>query len=187
VNAFQEKERMIKQMRLLLCNVFNGLVTVRFVNKMELWRNGVRFLRLGESEKNDAKHEFQVLPKAQSHASIAPRALARSVPYAVLSNAVRMMKPTAHSSRSRLNPAPTPPLEIRPPTHVMRTKKTNLEKWLGDPRATEFFGRAFSVKADVLFHLVSGRDTLPAIAARYSVSRQAIHKHVKRARLLFGL
>lgn len=69
----------------------------------------------------------------------------------------------------------------------MRTKKSNLEKWLSDPRATEFFGRAFSVKADVLFHLLSGRGSLSAIAAQYSISRQAIHKHVKRARLLFGL
>jgi hypothetical protein len=61
----------------------------------------------------------------------------------------------------------------------------NLESWLSDPKAAKFLGRAAAIKIEVLAALVDGRDTLPMIAARHHVSRQAVDRYQQRARKIF--
>jgi hypothetical protein len=63
-------------------------------------------------------------------------------------------------------------------------KKTNLELWLADKRVAEFLGPTFSLKTDILVNLAGGRGTLAAIARRHHLTRQAVAKLRKEAKLL---
>ena len=64
-------------------------------------------------------------------------------------------------------------------------KNDNLIAWLNDPRTAAFFGRAFTIKADVLAHLLTGDGTLADIGRRRGISRQAVHKQAVKARQIF--
>lgn len=63
----------------------------------------------------------------------------------------------------------------------------NITAWLTSPKAARYFGRGFLIRADVLAHLISGRGTLADIAKVHGVSRQAVHKHARKARVIFDL
>jgi hypothetical protein len=64
-------------------------------------------------------------------------------------------------------------------------KNDNLLAWLTDPRTAEYFGTTFTVKADVLAHLLTGDGTLADIGRRRGISRQAVHKHAVKARKIY--
>jgi len=64
---------------------------------------------------------------------------------------------------------------------------TNLEKLLADPRSDEYFGHSFVLKCEVLAHVLTGNDSLPEIAKRRGLSRQAAYKYATKARRIYGL
>jgi hypothetical protein len=64
-------------------------------------------------------------------------------------------------------------------------KNDNLIQWLNDSRGEIYFGRAFTIKADVLAHLLTGEGTLADIGRRRGISRQAVHKHAVKARKIY--
>ena len=64
-------------------------------------------------------------------------------------------------------------------------KTDDLGAWLTDPRATEYFGRTFDIRAAVLAQAITGEGSLAGIARRKKVSRQAVHKQAVRARAIF--
>jgi hypothetical protein len=66
-------------------------------------------------------------------------------------------------------------------------KKSNLERWLADPRADEYFGRSFALRFAVLAQVVSGTGTLADVGRRHGASKQAASKHAAKARRIFGL
>ena len=76
-----------------------------------------------------------------------------------------------------------------PPSPIlhMSENKTNdsLVAWLTDPRSEAYFGTGFNIRADALAYVITGKGTLEEIAQRNGVSKQAVHKHVKRARQIF--
>ena len=78
---------------------------------------------------------------------------------------------------------------IQHPTSAVPTASAvpsgNLAAWLTDPRSDTYFGRTWSIRADVLAYLITGNGTLEGIAQRFGVSRQYIHKHVKRAKQIW--
>lgn len=55
-----------------------------------------------------------------------------------------------------------------------------------DPRTDIYLGRSVSVKLEVLAAVVTGQGTLAAIAARHGLSKQAMTRHARRARSIFG-
>ena len=65
-------------------------------------------------------------------------------------------------------------------------KKNYLISWLGDDRATAYFGKSFALRADVLALVLTGQGTLADIARRRGVSRQAAHRQAVRARQVYG-
>jgi hypothetical protein len=69
----------------------------------------------------------------------------------------------------------------------MRTNpNANLTAWLSDPRGQQYFGRTFTVRAAVLAHILTGTGTLADVAREHKISRQAAHKHYRRAIALYG-
>jgi hypothetical protein len=66
-----------------------------------------------------------------------------------------------------------------------KTHQNFLIAWLGDPKAAKFLGRAAALKIEIMAMLAGSGDTLPAIAARHGVSRQAVDRHHQRARKIF--
>jgi hypothetical protein len=71
------------------------------------------------------------------------------------------------------------------PEKLLPPHDGNLALWLSDPRAGEFFGKAFSLKLAVLAHIVTGAGTQAQIAREHRITRQAVHKHSKRAERIF--
>jgi hypothetical protein len=69
----------------------------------------------------------------------------------------------------------------------MKTKNPNknLIRWLSDDRARAYFGRVFSVRADVLAHLLSHSGTLADIGRTHGISRQAVFRHHQRAHRIY--
>jgi hypothetical protein len=67
----------------------------------------------------------------------------------------------------------------------MKKTNGNLIEWLTDSRSAEYFGRAFAIRADVLVRLINGTGSLAEIGGKDKVSRQAIHKHFKKARTIY--
>ena len=65
-------------------------------------------------------------------------------------------------------------------------KKSNLEKWLSDPRADDYFGKSFSFKLSILAQVRTGDGTLAAIAREHHVCKQAATRHAAKARSIFG-
>lgn len=65
-------------------------------------------------------------------------------------------------------------------------RNTNLTAWLSDPRGQDYFGRTFAVRAAVLAHLLTGEGTLADVAREHGVSRQAVHRHYRRAVKVYG-
>ena len=69
----------------------------------------------------------------------------------------------------------------------MKTKNPNdyLVRWLSDDRARAYFGRVFSVRADVLAHLLVPTGTLADIGKAHGISRQAVFRHHQRAHRIY--
>jgi AraC-like DNA-binding protein len=67
-----------------------------------------------------------------------------------------------------------------------KSKNNNLTAWLSDPRGEKYFGRTFAVRAAVLAHLLTGTGTLADVAREHGVSRQAVHRHFRRALAIYG-
>lgn len=63
--------------------------------------------------------------------------------------------------------------------------KNHLQNWISDPRGVQFFGRATTIKCAVLAHFITGQDTLTEIARRNGVSRQAVQRIARRARVVY--
>ena len=61
----------------------------------------------------------------------------------------------------------------------------NLAAWLTDPKAAEYFGETFKLRADVLAAVISGGN-LAAVARQHGVSRAAATKQARRAKVIFG-
>jgi hypothetical protein len=70
---------------------------------------------------------------------------------------------------------------------VKHPARTNLEAWLADPRADQYFGSSFRLKWNVLAQIINGRGSLVSLARRHGVTRQAVHRHAQTARKLFGI
>jgi hypothetical protein len=66
-------------------------------------------------------------------------------------------------------------------------KKNHIQAWLTNAAVSEYMGRTAGIKLAVLLHLMSGEGSLVEIARRFSVSRQALTKHVQLARQIFDL
>lgn len=67
----------------------------------------------------------------------------------------------------------------------MKNQANHLIQWLTDEKSAAFFGRAFTIKADVLAHLLTGDGTLADIGRRRGISRQAVHRHAVKARKIY--
>jgi len=66
-------------------------------------------------------------------------------------------------------------------------KKDNLIRWLADEKSAAYFGKSFSIRADVLAHLIAGTGgSLADIARRHGVSRQSAHRHFRQALAIYG-
>jgi transcriptional regulator of acetoin/glycerol metabolism len=65
-------------------------------------------------------------------------------------------------------------------------RNNHLAEWLADKRGEAYFGRTFAVRASVLAHLLTGEGSLADVAREHGVSRQAIHKHYRRAVKVYG-
>lgn len=64
-------------------------------------------------------------------------------------------------------------------------KNQNLIKWLTGDKAADYFGKSFSIRADVLAQMLTGSGSLADIARRHGVSRQAVQKHAKQAHRIY--
>jgi len=64
-------------------------------------------------------------------------------------------------------------------------KTNHLLDWLTDDRAAAYFGKSFSIRADVLALTITGTGTLADIARKHGVSRQAVQKHAAKARRIY--
>ena len=67
----------------------------------------------------------------------------------------------------------------------MKIRQSNLQKWLCDPRALEYFGPTFQLRAGVLAAVLSGGNVAEA-GRKFGRSKQAAQKQASRARRIFG-
>ena len=65
-------------------------------------------------------------------------------------------------------------------------KSDGLAEVLKSPSADAYFGKTFRLRADVLAWLITGEGSLASIAAKHGISKQAMTKHAKRAKDIFG-
>ena len=61
----------------------------------------------------------------------------------------------------------------------------NLIRWLADEKSAAYFGKSFSIRADVLAQIITGAGKLADIARAHGVTKQAVQKHAKQARRIY--
>lgn len=64
-------------------------------------------------------------------------------------------------------------------------KNDNLIQWLTDEKSAAYFGKSFSIRADVLAQIITGNGSQADIARAHGVTKQAVQKHAKQARRIF--
>ncbi len=67
-------------------------------------------------------------------------------------------------------------------------KSDNLVRWLADGRADAYFGKAFTLKFEILSSLAAGgKINLAAIARARGLTRAATSKQYLRCKAIYGL
>jgi hypothetical protein len=67
----------------------------------------------------------------------------------------------------------------------MKNEK-NLKAWLTSERFYNYLGHAGTVKIETLNFVLTGKGSIAAIAAKHSLTRQAVNRHAARVRKIWG-
>jgi hypothetical protein len=68
----------------------------------------------------------------------------------------------------------------------MNKTKSQLERWLRDPRAQAYFGKNFAMKLDVLSAMLFTGESLGRVALRHHKCRSAVYDQAAKLRRIFG-